>query len=407
MATTHRLQIGIDVQLESRYLELPFAHPGGRSVEVTLEFDRSAAEIDLGVRDPERWRGWSGGARMRFAITPDAATPGYEAGPLPAGEWAVVLGLYKVPAEPIDVVVTIEAPASAAVEADPPAPPRPDAPRGSARSLPAPDGLTWFAGDFHAHTLHSDGELSIAQLSAAAAARGLDFLAVTDHNTVSHHPHLPAVASAYDLALLPGQEVTTHRGHANAFGDIGWIDFREPPSRWVEEVAERGGVLSINHPLDGEWAWLHPLEQLPPALEFWHITWFRELTATGPWALLPRWRPDVTLIGGSDFHHAGHGYPPGTPTTWVAAADRSPEAILEALAAGRTAISRYPGAGEAVLVRVGSDLVALDADGAVLVDSLGRSRRVHGDRAVFDAEAAGVGPFRLETPARELLAISR
>lgn len=424
------LHLSIDDQIENRYLEVPFElPPGGTSaLEVTLAYDRDTAVIDLGCRDPERWRGWSGGARSRFAITQGpavqgAATPGYEPGELVAGRWAVVLGLHRMPADPVDVTVTIATGTDAGgVEDEPPAPPPPsgsDAGTGGARvgrgrtrlgrDLPAPEGLTWYAGDLHAHTTHSDGTLSIAQLTAAAAGRGLDFLAVTDHNTVSHHPHLPAVGAEYDVCLLPGQEVTTHAGHANAFGDIGWIDFRRPAAQWQADVEARGGLLSVNHPIQDDCGWLYPVRT--GLLELWHISWFLDLTATGPWAYLrglraPDGAPDrPVLLGGSDFHTPEQGFPPGTPTTWVAAEDRTPEAILDAVSAGRTAISRFPGPGEPVLARVDEDLVAVDADGTVLVDAVGRRRRVRGDR-VTCAGPPEHGPYRLEAADRTLLAIS-
>ncbi|MFC8799318.1 CehA/McbA family metallohydrolase [Promicromonospora sp. NPDC057138] len=414
-----RLRLSIDDQTESRYLEVPFELPAGgaSALEVTLAYDRDAAVIDLGCQDPERWRGWSGGARSRFAITPGAATPGYEPGELVAGQWAVVLGLHGMPAEPVDVTVAIATGVDAGrVEDEPPAPPPPS---GSGpgrtrlgRDLPAPGGLTWYAGDLHAHTTHSDGTLSIAQLTAAAAGRGLDFLAVTDHNTVAHHRHLPAVGAAYDVCLLPGQEVTTHAGHANAFGDIGWVDFRRPAAQWLSDVEERGGLLSVNHPIQDDCGWLYPVRT--GFLELWHISWFLDLTATGPWAYLraSSGAPGASgtpghpvLLGGSDFHTPDQGYPPGTPTTWVAAEERTPEAILDAVRHGRTAISRFPGPGEPVLVRVDEDLVAIDAEGTVLVDAAGRRHRVHGDRVTSSAPP-GHGPYRLEAADRTLLAIS-
>jgi hypothetical protein len=430
-----RLRLSVDDQIENRYLEVPFEIPAGRTIdalEVTLAHDRDAAVIDLGCRDPERWRGWSGGARSRFAITPGAATPGYEPGELVPGPWAVVLGLHGMPAEPVDVTVTITTGVDAgAVEDEPPAPPPPsgsEAVSGTeagrtrlGRNLPAPDGLTWYAGDLHAHTTHSDGTLSIAQLTAAAAGRGLDFLAVTDHNTVSHHAHLPGVGAAYDLCLLPGQEVTSHAGHANAFGDIGWVDFRRPAAQWLSDVEERGGLLSVNHPIQDDCSWLYPVQT--GFVELWHISWFLDLTATGPWAYLrssagtpsgwsgaPGSAGLPVLLGGSDFHTPDQGYPPGTPTTWVAAEDRTPEAILDAVRHGRTSISRFPGPGEPVLVRVGDDLAAVDADGTVLVDApaaggTGRRRRVRGDRTTFLAPPEH-GPYRLEAVDRTLLAIS-
>ncbi|MFD7025065.1 CehA/McbA family metallohydrolase [Promicromonospora sukumoe] len=442
-----RLRLSVDDQIEHRYLEVPFEIPPGRgadALEVTLSYDRDAAVIDLGCRDPERWRGWSGGARSRFAIdarpgpggtgpgshgpagTGGRATPGYEPGELVPGPWAVVLGLHKLPAEPLDVTVTIATGSDAGpVEDEPPAPPPPSGTVAGSRAgsvdgtrlgrdLPAPDGLTWFAGDLHAHTTHSDGTLSIAQLAAAAVGRGLDFLAVTDHNTVSHHAHLPGVGAAYDLCLLPGQEVTTHAGHANAFGDIGWVDFRRPARQWLSDVEERGGLLSVNHPLQDDCGWQFPVRT--PFLELWHISWFLDLTATGPWAYLRALGAGEgstghpVFLGGSDFHTPDLGFPPGTPTTWVAAQDRTPAAILDAIRRGRTAISRFPGPGEPVLVRVGDDLVAVDADSTVLVEGLpdggtDRRRRVRGDRVTFSAPPER-GPYRLEAADRTLLAIS-
>ena len=408
----HRLHLTLDDQASNRYHEVPFEITHEESVEVTLAYDTGAAVVDLGCEDPDRWRGWSGGARSRFVITRHAATPGYEPGELPAGRWAVILGLHQLPAEGVDVELTVSTPAEGSVEIDPPAPPQPQVPRASTRGLPAVDGLTWYAGDFHAHTLHSDGDLSIDQIAEQAVRNGLDFMTLTEHNTVSHHKHLARSSAAYDLTILPGQEMTTHRGHANAFGDIGWIDFREPASRWVEEVAARGGLMSINHPLEGDCSWLHPLPELPLALELWHVGWFRDLSSTAPWALWPSWRHDAILLGGSDFHNHDHKYLPGTPTTWVAAEDRSPEALLRAVHAGRTAIAMLPGPGSPALLRVGDELLAVEADGAVLVDIEGRAAPVRGQKATFradtaaGADAAGNGPYRLETAARHLLAIS-
>jgi hypothetical protein len=402
----HTLRLGLEDLVEQELRRVPFElGAGDRSVEVRLAYDRTSAVVDLGCEGPHGWRGWSGGARDGFVIRPDEATPGYLPGELEPGEWSVQLGLYRLPAEPIEVTVTITTPAESEIPPEPGAPVR-TVTRGSARDLPAPAGLRWFAGDLHAHTTHSDGDQSIGQLAALAVDNGLDFLAVTDHNTISHHRLLPGIGAEHDIALLPGQEVTTRRGHANAFGAIGWIDFRDPAPRWVAETATRGGLLSVNHPLDGEWAWQHALADLPAALEFWHITWFRDLTWTAPWTLLPFWRPDTVLLGGSDYHNPSHGYLPGTPVTWVAAAERSPEALLDGIRAGRTAITHTTGPDTPVLIRVDDDLIALAADGAVLGDMEGRRRVLHGDRVIVPIAQAGTGPFRLEGADRALLAVA-
>ena len=258
-------------------------------------------------------------------------------------------------------------------------------------------------------------------------ASGLDFLAVTDHNTVSHHPHLPRVGARHGVSLIPGQEVTTAHGHANAFGDIGWIEFRRPGQDWVDDVAARGGVLSVNHALDADCAWQFPLERLPAALELWHISWYRDLTATYPWALWALWAQrgatngsPVAPIGGSDFHHPG-AYTLGMPTTWVCAEEPSPDAILAAVAAGRTAISvgaRMTATGPVVeplstpmLLRpdgssgADGEIVALGADQAVLCDADGRRRVLDGDRVSVPA-SWGRGPFHVVDGERRILALT-
>src|SRR5699024_9582404 len=182
---------------------------------------------------PAGWRGWSGGARDHFVIAAGTATPGYLPGPLEPGLWHVQLGLHQLPLEPVDIHVEVLTPATTPVPAEPNPPPAAATPRASARDLPAPAGLRWYAGDFHAHSTHSDGDQSLSELATLATGNGLDFLAVTEHNTISHLPHLPRVGARHDITLLPGQEATTPTGHANAIGHIGWVDFRRhpPPAR--------------------------------------------------------------------------------------------------------------------------------------------------------------------------------
>src|SRR5215467_12040567 len=202
------------------------------------------------------------------------------------------------------------------------------------RALPADDRMRWLAGDLHAHTVHSDGRMTVPELARFAASRGLDFLAVTDHNTISHHAELPAARAAYGITLLPGQELTTERGHANAFGDLGWIDFREPPDEWLACTERQGGLLSVNHPYGGHVSWTAPMTRRPPLLEVWHWSWL-DLRWMTPLAWWLAWDPAATAVGGSDWHRPGSDAPPGSPTTWVQAEGTDDDALLAGLAAGR------------------------------------------------------------------------
>lgn len=375
---------------------LPFEVPAGcDGVSVSLDYDDSAgAVVDLGCEGAGGWRGWSGGARRSFVITPGAATPGYLPGPLEPGEWHVVLGLHRIPPAGVDVSVTVRfGTAIVAVEAPSP-PPVARPPR---RPLPAEPGLTWLACDFHSHSVHSDGTLTVPQLAARAAARGLDVLAVTDHNTTSHHAELAAASDRYGVLLVPGQEVTTDTGHANAFGPIGWVDFREPASSWLADVSASGGVLSINHPLAADCGWLRPLLPRPPLAEVWlaevwHCTWL-DPRWNGPVAW---WRAaglDIVPIGGSDFHVPDQHAELGRPVTWVAVpadAVDSVDAVLAALREGRTAVGAdIASAAAPCLLRLGDELVAVDAGGALLMTPDGTRLPIRSERQRFPATPGG------------------
>src|SRR5579875_2393103 len=240
----------IEDRCASAWHYLPFdVPPGAAALRVDLDYDASGAVLDLGCLGPAGFRGWSGGARRSFVITAWSATPGYLPGELEPGTW------------------------------DEPVPPAADRP--APRALPGADGMRWLAGDLHAHTVHSDGVMTVPELARFAAGRGLDFLAVTDHNTVSHHRELPGAAARHGIVLLPGQELTTDRGHANALGELPWVDFREPPDAWLEATRPGGGLLSVNHPYGGQVSWTAPMRQRPPLIEVWHWSWL-DLRWTAP-----------------------------------------------------------------------------------------------------------------------------
>jgi hypothetical protein len=365
---------------------LPFELPAGcRALTVVLHYDASAgAVIDLGCAGPAGWRGWSGAARHRYVITPDAATPGYLPGELEAGEWHVVLGLHRLPESGADYTVTVSTGRAGLIGVPQEPPPVPDRP--PHRDLPAAPGLRWVATDLHAHTVHSDGQLTVPELAALAVATGLDALAVTDHNTVSHHAELAETGRAYGIALIPGQEITTEQGHANALGDIGWVDFRRPAATWLATVDDRGGLLSVNHPLAADCGWRHRLPVRPPLAEVWHSSWLTRQWS-GPLAWWQAWGTDITPVGGSDWHDAADRL--GSPTTWVAvdAAADGPEelaaAVLAGLRAGRTAVSAHPTA--PVLLPVDGALVAIGAAGTLLLGADDR-RPVHEERETFPGD---------------------
>ena len=127
----------------------------------------------------------------------------------------------------------------------------------------------WYRGDFHAHTNFSDGALPPPQLLELAKAEGLDFFAITDHNTIQAYPHF---GETHGLLIIPGIEATYKNGHFNIFGVQGepdWLaqvtgkydntptpdDPYPTTTALMQRTASQGLLNSINHPLLKPWAW--------------------------------------------------------------------------------------------------------------------------------------------------------
>lgn len=391
-------------RVEQQFPTLPFELPAGTAgVSVDLHIESGGeGVVDLGLTGPDGVVGWSGSARRHVLVAESWATPGYHPTSMREGDWAVLLGLHRVPDDGVLVHVGVRSVDAAEVLAEAASQP-PDPPVGERpppRDLPAFGALRWRPGDLHAHSIHSDGALSVAELAELAASRGLEFLAVTDHNTTSHHRELHRAQQRYGITLVPGQEVTRDTGHANALGELDFVDFRESPETWARTVALQGGILSVNHPLGADCAWLHrvPVGPGPRVAEVWHSSWAMVPTWGAPLAWWDALGQPTTPVGGSDFHHHGADGLPGEPTTWVLAED---DDVLGAVAAGRTAVSATREG--PVLLRHGDELYALAADGLILTGFDQGRRLLRGDQVCVQVDG---GPWWLEDGTRRVHALS-
>lgn len=341
------------------YLLLPFEVPPDTvRLEVSYCYDRAIPPVpgappgnalDLGLFDAHgaEWgcwagfRGYSGTARQSAFITVADATPGYLPGPLLPGTWHVLLGLYMLHPTGCDCEVTIRLWQGASPVSQP-------------LSWPAPQVLRearWYRGDLHCHSHHSEARGTLDELCAAARAQGLDFLAITEHNTTSHHALLPQFRTA-DFIPIPGQEVTTYRGHANVWGAAHWVDFRTHDEEGITQAIAiahaAGGLFSVNHPKTKGPPWLYDTFAGIDCLEVWQGPWFlSNYQSLALWDCLLAAGQRVVGVGGSDEHQhaAEEGYEwsrIGQPTTWVYAPALEPNAILEAIRAGHVAISASP-----------------------------------------------------------------
>jgi hypothetical protein len=336
------------------YKMLPFDVPAGtRRVTVIFSYTQrdQRTVIDLGLFDAEKFRGWSGGNKSWFTVSDVDATASYLPGALPAGTWNVLLGIANIRAG-VTTEYTAEIYLSRKVDPSYAVP---------EQRVVLKNSAGWYKGDLHAHTGQSDGSCPSMsgrrvpcpefKVLEAAAARGLDFLAVTEHNTTSGYLSLLRWQDYFDrLLLIRGREITTYHGHTNVYGAGDWIDFRLSPSNSANNIADRvhalGGMLSVNHPAlpTGEicmgcgWNPEPPLaDEKIDAIEAVNGTDVEtKLSGIPVWERRLQAGHRVTAIGGSDDHDSGTrpGHPVGTPTTVVYARELSEAAILDGIRAG-------------------------------------------------------------------------
>lgn len=205
-----------------------------------------------------------------------------------------------------------------------------------------------FRGDCHAHTQHSDGVGTVAEVAMMVKAAGLDFQFVTDHYGVTQ------AAECRKYGLWFGQEPWTEHHHMGILG----LDFAfAPKNKLFEDVADArrlGATVFIPHPA-GWWPdvvykpeALAALEKLPDPLLmeivnganniFTAFDYTDEL-AVKLWDHLLMMGKTIHALGNTDAH-APHGI--GMVWNAVFAPKCSQDAVLAALRAGRSFVSEGP-----------------------------------------------------------------
>lgn len=103
--------------------------------------------------------------------------------------------------------------------------------------------------DLHLHSTHSpDSSLDPRALARVAKARGLEAVALTDHNAVSGHGAMAGACKDEGLLFIPGIEVTTREGHVLAYGVKTAPKEGLRAIETIEEIHGLGGIASAAHP---------------------------------------------------------------------------------------------------------------------------------------------------------------
>ncbi|MCS7178416.1 MAG: PHP domain-containing protein [Anaerolineae bacterium] len=102
--------------------------------------------------------------------------------------------------------------------------------------------------DLHTHTSYSrDCLVSPERFLEVCRRRGLDRVAVTDHNTIAGALRLKEIDPE---RVIVGQEIRTTRGELIAYFLTEPIPPDLPPQEAIAAVRAQGGIVGISHPLD-------------------------------------------------------------------------------------------------------------------------------------------------------------
>ncbi len=63
-------------------------------------------------------------------------------------------------------------------------------------------------GDLHCHTTLSDGSLGIEDIIVQAKRTGVDFISITDHDTMSSISRAKVLGERYGIQTIPGVELS-------------------------------------------------------------------------------------------------------------------------------------------------------------------------------------------------------
>jgi hypothetical protein len=146
-----------------------------------------------------------------------------------------------------------------------------------------------YTGVLHLHSVFSDGTGEVPEIARFADEVGLDFVILTDHNT------LRALHEGYEkwygnALLLVGVEINDkeNKNHYLAFGIDDAFSTRMPAKDYVRKIKEAGGIGFLAHPHEKR---THMKEHPPFPWVDWSIKDFNGLEI---WNHMSEWMENLT-----------------------------------------------------------------------------------------------------------------
>lgn len=346
-----RIEGTLDHNDHKTYVPHAFTLPPGTQV-LTIAFDYSlltraadlAPEINVTLFDPQGARGARHNNRdQHLRISEHAATPGYTPGALQPGTWTAWIDVHRLNApDVLQYVFEIEC------SSEPPN----ELPQRWIKGSTAPRGRGWYRGDLHGHTRHSDGAWDVPDFVQYARENRLDFVTLTDHNTVSPLAQHDSYATD-DLLTMGGVELTTYYGHMLALGTREWQEWRTGLNdatmpQLAQRAMDSGALIVIAHPKSiGDpwctgcaWEYSDMMPGIARCVEIWNSQWAGESNNEDAVALWYEWLNDgyrMVATAGTDIH--GPLTDPAPGFNVVYADQLSEAAILDAIRAGHNYVS--------------------------------------------------------------------
>jgi len=109
--------------------------------------------------------------------------------------------------------------------------------------------------ELHAHTFYShDAIVSPESFVKTAKMKGIDGVAVTDHDNISAWKRVAAAGKKYGMAVIRGEEIHVYH-NGQKIGEViaYFINERVKPGEFPEDkdsIKEQGGLMVVAHPFD-------------------------------------------------------------------------------------------------------------------------------------------------------------
>jgi len=186
--------------------------------------------------------------------------------------------------------------------------------------------------DLHAHSRYSpDSRLDPVEIVKVARQRGLDGIAITDHNAVEGAQKAWEYGRSVGFLVIRGTEISTDVGHVLAYGVAQAIPRGRTVPSTVDAVLALGGVPVAAHPYR-IWSGLGERPTVSAPFAAYEVKNARTLERGNVRAAALAARQHVGGTGGSDAHYLRE---VARAVTIVEEASTEEE-VLDALRRGRT-----------------------------------------------------------------------